>query len=408
MRFRTGRTLLVAALSMLMVAFMVTGCASDDTSDGGDTGGEAVTIKLGVGAPLTQGAVALGKGIERGAELAIEDFNNSQEAQDLGITVESFVVDDQGDPKVGVNVANQLTSDPDVVGVVGHLNSGVSIPASAVYNQAGIVQVSPASTNPQLTLQGFENVFRTCTIDPVQGLFAAKTAEQLEFATAFVVDDSTPYGEGLADEFQQNFESLGGETMGREKTSDKDTDFNALVTKINGENPDVVYYGGIYNAGALFAKQLAEGGYEGQFFSGDGIYSPDYISLAGADNAEGDLCTSVGLPLDQQPKGADFQSAFEEKYGEEEIQAYDTYSYDAAFVVLEAIKVAAEDVGADQLTSAEGKAAIIEAVAATDLEGITGAISFDENGDTNNKAITLYVVEGGEWAPKTDVEVEME
>jgi branched-chain amino acid transport system substrate-binding protein len=398
MRFGTGRTLLVAALAMLMVAFMVTGCTSTDSTDG-DTDGEAVTIKLGVGAPLTQGAVALGKGIERGAELAIEDFNNSPEAQDLGITVESFVVDDQGDPKVGVNVANQLTSDPDVVGVVGHLNSGVSIPSAAVYNEGGIVQVSPASTNPQLTLQGFDNVFRTCTIDPVQGEFAANTANDLGFATAFVVDDSTPYGEGLADEFQQNYESLGGETMGREKTSDKDTDFNALVTKIKGENPDVVYYGGIYNAGALFAKQLAEGGYEGQFFSGDGIYSPDYIDLAGAENAEGDLCTSVGLPLDQQPKGAEFEEQFTEKYGEEAIQAYDTYAFDATVVILEAIKVAAEEVGVDQLTSAEGKAAITAAVAETMLEGVTGEVSFDENGDTNNKAITLYVVENGEWVP---------
>lgn len=393
---------LALLLAAVLVVSMVAGCGggeeSTDSGSGseGEGSAELVSVKLGIGAPLTQGAVALGQGIERGATLAIEDMAADLEA--VGVKVEPFVVDDQGDPKVGVNVANQLASDPDVIGVVGHLNSGVSIPASEVYNKASIVQVSPASTNPQLTLQGFDNVFRTCTIDPVQGAFAAdKAYNTLGFKSAFVVDDSTPYGEGLADEFAKAFEAAGGEILGREKTGDKDTDFNALVTKIKDANPDVIYYGGIYNAGALFAKQAAEAGYPGTFLSGDGIYATDYISLAGAANAEGDLCTSVGLPLDEQPKGADFKAAFEAKYPGEDIQAYDTYAYDAAAVILEAVKTVAEDMGADQLTTTEGKKAIIAAVAATDMEGVTGAISFDENGDTTNKAITLYIVKNGAW-----------
>ncbi|MDP2401601.1 MAG: branched-chain amino acid ABC transporter substrate-binding protein [Actinomycetota bacterium] len=399
-----SKKLLSLVTALLLVAMVATaGCGGGgETTDGdADAGGEVVTVKLGVGAPLTQGAVALGKGIERGATLAIEEFNASDEAKELGIKVEPFVVDDQGDPKVGVNVANQLTSDPDVIGVVGHLNSGVSIPNADVYGKAGIVQVSPASTNPALTLdQKFGNVFRVCTVDPVQGAFAADAAfNEFGYKTAFVVDDATPYGEGLAEEFAKNFEAAGGEVLGTEKTSDKDTDFNALVTKIKGENPDIIYYGGIYNAGALFAKQAAEGGFVGNFFSGDGIYSPDYIALAGAANAEGDLCTSIGLPLDQQAKGADFRAMFEAKYGDEDIQAYDTYAYDAALVVLEALKVVAADLGADQLTSADGKAAIVAAVAATNIEGISGNVSFDEFGDTLNKAVTLYIVKDGAWAP---------
>lgn len=398
MKVGKGRKLLSLVTAFLLVAMLSTaGCAAQKPAD--DAAKKEVTVKLGVGAPLTQGAVALGKGIERGVTLAIEDFNASDEAKKLGIKVVPLVVDDQGDPKVGVNVANQLASDPDVVGVVGHLNSGVSIPASDVYGKAGIVQISPASTNPALTLeQKYDNVFRVCTIDPVQGAFAADVAlSKLGFKTAFVVDDSTPYGEGLAEEFAKNFEAGGGKVLGTEKTTDKDTDFNALVTKIKAENPDVIYYGGIYNAGALFAKQAAEGGYEGAFFGGDGIYAPDYIALAGATNAEGDYCTSVGLPLDRQPKGEDFKAKFAAKYGDEAIQAYDTYAYDAAFVILEAIKTVAGDLGTDKLASAEGKAAIIKAVAATNTEGITGAISFDENGDTTNKAITLYVVKDGAW-----------
>lgn len=394
---------LALLLVAMLVVSMAAGCGGgdDETTDSGDSGseatGELVAIKLGIGAPLTQGAVALGQGIERGATLAIEDYAADLEA--VGVEVEPFVVDDQGDPKVGVNVANQLASDPDVIGVVGHLNSGVSIPSSEVYNKAGFVMVSPASTNPQLTLQGFENVFRTCTIDPVQGAFAAdKAFNELKFTSAFVVDDSTPYGEGLADEFAKAFEAAGGEILGREKTGDKDTDFNALVTKIKDANPSVIYYGGIYNAGALFAKQASESGFEGTFLSGDGIYASDYIDLAGGPNAEGDLCTSVGLPLEEQPKGSDFKAAFEEKYAGEDIQAYDTYAYDAAAVILEAVKLVAEDMGAEEVASAEGKKAIIEAVAATDMEGVTGAIAFDENGDTTNKAITLYIVKDGAWA----------
>ena len=396
-----GKKLLALITALVMVASMVAGCGSSDTSTDGKDDAKEVVVKLGIGAPLTQGAVALGKGIERGAVLAIEDFNAGA-GKDLGIKVDPFVVDDQGDPKVGVNVANQLTSDPDVIGVVGHLNSGVSIPGSDVYGKAGIVQISPASTNPDLTLkQKYGNVFRVCTIDPVQGAFAADVAfNDLGFKSAFIVDDATPYGEGLAAEFRKAFEAAGGKTLGEEKTTDKDTDFNALVTKIKGLNPEVVYYGGIYNAGALFAKQLKEGGVTVPFFSGDGVYAQDYIDLAGAANAEGDYCTSVGLPIDQQPKGADFTAKFEAKYGDEAMQAYDTYAYDAAFVILEALTAVAEDMGADKVATAEGKKAIIEVVAGFSGEGITGAVSFDENGDTTNKAITLYVVKDGAWVAK--------
>lgn len=398
MKVGKSRKLLSLVTASLLVAALATAGCGTAAQPGGGAGEEVVTVKLGIGAPLTQGAVALGQGIQRGAQLAIDDFNASPEAQELGIQVEAFVVDDQGDPKVGMNVANQLVSDPDVIGVVGHLNSGVSIPTSDVYGRAGIVQISPASTNPALTLdQKYGNVFRVCTTDPVQGAYAAEAAlTRIGWNTAFVVDDSTPYGEGLADEFVKNFEAGGGEILGRQKTGDRDTDFNALVTRIRAANPDFIYYGGIYTAGALFARQAAEAGFEGGFFSGDGIYSPDYIALAG-DSSEGNFATSVGLPLAQQPQGTEFKEKFAAEFPNEDIQAYDTYAYDAAFVILEALKVVAADLGVDQLTSAEGKAAIIEAVAATNLEGITGAIAFDENGDTTNKAITLYTVRNGEW-----------
>lgn len=391
------RKVLSVALALALVAAFMLPLGCQPTGGGG----AGTTVKLGFGAPLTQGAVALGKGMQRGVDLAVKDFNEG-EGKTSGITVETLVVDDQGDPKTGVTVANQIASDPNVIGVVGHLNSGVSIPSSVVYQKANLVQVSPASTNPDLTNRGLKNVFRTCTIDPVQGAFAAERAlKDLGFKSAFVVDDSTPYGTGLADEFEKNFTAGGGKVLGREKTGDKDTDFSALVTKIKAAKPDVLYYGGIYNAGALLAKQAKEGGVKVPFFSGDGIFAADFIKLEGAKNAEGDYATSVGLPLDEQPKGQEFKTKFEAAYPGEEIQAYDTYAYDAANVILSAMASVAKASGADKLTSTESKQAIIAAVAKTDMEGVTGAVKFDEKGDTLNKAITLYVVKGGEWVPWT-------
>lgn len=397
-----SRLLLAVLASLVAVSLIATGCGGGGADKGkGSEGSKAVTVKIGIGAPLTDGAVALGEGIVRGAKLAVKQANESQELKDLGITIETTEGDDRGKPEVGTNVAQQFASDQAMVGVVGHLNSGVSIPASTIYAQANLVQVTPASTNPDLTIgNSIDSVFRTCTIDSVQGPSAADAAfNDLGFKTVFVVDDSTPYGTGLAAAFRGQFEKDGGKTVGFEKTADNQSDFKALVTKIKGKNPDFVYYGGIYNAGALFTKQLKEGGVAKPIMGGDGLYDGEYVNLAGKDAAEGDFATSVGLPLDQLPKGQDFKTAFEAEYPGEQIAAYDAYAYDAAQVIINGIKAAAAEVGADKLTTPEGKKAIIAAVAKTNIEGLTGPISFDENGDTTNKAITLYTVKDGAWTP---------
>jgi branched-chain amino acid transport system substrate-binding protein len=380
---------LIAVLAI--VALVVTGC-------GGGTGGAGVTVKIGIGAPLTAGATSLGQGMKRAAELAVKDMNASADAKKLGITFVAVSGDDQGDPKTGVNVANQFASDPALVGVMGHLNSGVSIPASAVYDRANIVQISPASTNPALTLAGHKNVFRVCTIDSVQGPAAADDAfDKLTKKSVFVVDDSTPYGTGLADEFEKEFKTKGGTVLGREKTGDKDTDFKALVTKIAATKPELVYYGGIYNAGALLSKQLKDGGVKVPLMGGDGLYDDNYIKLAGAANAEGDFATSVGLPIADAPGGAKFLDEYKVAYPNDKPAAYDAYSYDAANVIMLSVLKAAGTVGADKITTADGRKAIIAAVAAFKGTGVTGDIAFDSKGDTTNKAITLYTVKGGAW-----------
>ncbi len=401
MKLGKSKWMLALVIALLVVAAGVAGCNSSDTTSDG-TSGDAAKAKLvmGIGAPLTDGAVALGQGMVRGANLAVKQANDSQELKDLGITIETVEGDDKGDPTTGGNVATQFASNPDLVGVMGHLNSGVTRVAVKIYNAANILQVSPANTAVDLTQMGLPNYCRVCTIDSVQGPVAADYAYNTVGAkTAYVVDDSTVYGVGLADAWATQFQANGGKVAGRQKTGDKDTDFKALVSRIKAANVDIVYYGGIYNSGALLSKQLKEGGVTVPMMSGDGCYDPEYIKLAGAANAEGDFCTSVGLPLDQMPNGQDFKAAYEAAYPGEAIAAYDAYSYDAANVIIKAIIAAAGQVGADKLTTTEGKQAIIADSRKVNFDGVTGQVSFDSVGDTNNKAITVYVVKDGAWVP---------
>lgn len=387
-------TLIVA---LAIAALALTGCATKSAS--GSTA-KVTTVKIGVAVPLTQGVVAFGQGAVRVTKLAVEEANNSEEAKNLGIKFEVFEGDDQGDPKVGVSVANQLVADQKVVGVVGHINSGVNIPASKIYNEARVVNVTPAATNPALTQQGYDNIFRTTTIDTVQGSFAGEAAfNELGAKTAFVVDDSSAYGEGLADYFSESFKSLGGTVAGREKTTDKDTDFTALATKIKAANVDAVYYGGLYNAGALFTKQLREAGVTAPLLGGDGLPDPEFIRLAGVEAAKNTYSTSIGLPLDELPAGQDFKAKFAAKYPGEEIAATDAYSYDAAVVIIQGVLKAASEVGAEKVTSPAGREATIKAVAATNIDSLTGHIAFDKFGDSLNKAVTLNVTSGDAWVP---------
>lgn len=399
MKVRNKR-FVAAVAAIAATALLVTGCGGGGTKEGGAADSKGKTIKVGIGAPLTAGSVAQGQGIERGVRLALKQASESAEAKELGITFEGVVGDDQGDPKTGVTIANTFVSDPNLLGVVGHLNSGVTIPASKVYYDAKVPVVTPAATNPALTTQGFNNIFRTCTIDSVQGPTGADAAiaDKIGAKTIVAIDDSTPYGEGLAAEFAKRFEAEGGKVLFAEKTSDKDSDFNALSTKIKAANPDLVYYGGTYNAGALLSKQMKAAGVKAPLMGGDGLFDPEYIKLAGP-TAEGDLCTSVGLPVSELENGKAFAEAYAAEFPENEIGAYDAYSYDAAMVICDAILKVAKEQGVEKLTTPAGRDAIIAAVADTDKEGVTGKVAFDKNGDTLNKAITVYRVESGKWAP---------
>jgi branched-chain amino acid transport system substrate-binding protein len=385
---RTVRALLAFALAGSLA---LTACSASNNPTGttaaGSGSSEAKTVKIGFAAPLTGDNAVYGTSMKRAVDLAIKEANASDEVKKAGCTFNVVPVDDQGDPKQAVNVAQLLAGNASVVALVGHFNSGCSIPASKVYQQAGLAMIS-VSTNPQLTAQGFSVVNRIVAKDTEQGAFAAKdlVAGNLKLKNVAVIDDSTAYGIGLADEFAKQFEAAGSKVDDREKIQAGEKDFNSVLTKIKALNPEAIYYGGAHTEGGLISKQSKAMGMKVPVIGGDMLNSEDYIKVAGADSAEGDICTALGLPLEQQPKGKDFESAFKAAYNNEAPGPYDSYAYDSTWAFVKAVLKAGPD-----------KAAVAKAVREMDFDGVSGAFSFDANGDTSNKAISAYKVVGGKW-----------
>lgn len=376
------RLTVAAALSALLLA----GCSSGNAgSDNGADRGDATPVKIGFAAPLTGDNAVYGQGMKRAVELAFREANATQEVKDAGYEFVLRAEDDQGDPKQAVNVANVLAGDTEVVGVIGHFNSGCSIPASTVYEKAGLAMIS-VSSNPELTAKGNTVVNRIVAKDDAQGTFAGGLLfDEMGYKTVAVIDDSTQYGQGLADEFVKAYEAKGGVVLAREKIQPKEVDFSALATKIKGMAPDAVYYAGAHTEGGLISKQVKEGGLAVPLVGGDLIFSQEFINVAGAANAEGDIATILGLPLEQQPRGMDFKAAYEAEYGQAP-EAYDSYAYDQAWIFVRAVLQAGLD-----------KADIADAVRNGSFDGVTGVTTFDANGDTKNQVISAYTVKGGEW-----------
>jgi branched-chain amino acid transport system substrate-binding protein len=256
--------------------------------------------------------------------------------------------------------------------------------------------VTGASTNPALTQQGFGNVFRNMYSDALQGPAGATAAWTRGYRKAYVVDDSTPYGEGLSYGFYDQFTEYGGTVAGTAKTSDMDTDFTALVAAIKVVNPDVVYYGGIYNAGALFAKQLRDAGVTAPVVGGDGLYDSTFIALGGA-QVTGDMATSAGYPVAFLPDGVGFKSMYAARFPGIAMTDYDAYSYDSANVIMAAIIAEAQARGVGAVGIPSAKRSIIARIAATDTMGATGRIRFDVTGERRDPVFSVYRVTGGAW-----------
>ena len=382
------RTIAGGLAAVALSTMLIAGCSSAPTSSAGTTGtapAAAKTVKVGFAAPLTGDNAIYGQGMKRATELAIEEANASDAVKAAGYTFTINAQDDMGDPKQAVNVANLLAGDLGVVGIVGHFNSGCSIPAAPVYNNAKLAMVT-VSSNPALTANGLPNVDRVVAKDDAQGAAAGElVATKLGYKSVAVIDDSTPYGQGLAAQFVSAFEGKGGTVVAQEHVQSNEVDLNALVTRIKAKKPEAIYYAGALNQGALLSKQSKEAGLKVPLVGGDMIYSPDYVKIAGKANAEGDIATSLGLPLEQQPKGKEFLAKYKAKYNEDP-QAYDSYAYDAAWIIMNAVVKAGPD-----------RAAVMSAVRNGTLDGVTGQVAFDSHGDNKQQIISQYKVTNGVW-----------
>ena len=343
-------------------------------------------VKIGHAAPLTGTQAHIGKDNENGVRLAIEEANAA------GIVIGGQKVrfqllseDDQADPKNGTIVAHKL-ADAEINGMIGHLNSGTTIPASRVYHDAGIPQISPSATNPKYTQQGFKSAFRTMANDEQQGKLLGQFATRhLAAKRIAIIDDRTAYGQGLADEFEKSVKANGGVIVAREFTTDKSTDFRAILTAIKGTQPDVLFFGGMDPQGGPLMRQIRSLGITVQFLGGDGIYTPEFIKLAG-DAAEGAYGSLPGVPLERMASGIAFRDKYRAKYNRE-IQLYAPFCYDAVNIMIEAMK-RADSVKPEKY---------LPELAKTDYNGVTARIVFDEKGDLKGGAITFYRVRNGKW-----------
>src|SRR5688500_15701311 len=367
-----------AIVAAVAAALVTVGC--------GQSGGGGSEVKIGHVAPLTGGIAHLGKDNENGARLAIEEANAAKVKIDGKEVKFSLVAeDDQADPKVGTTVAQKLV-DAKVVGVVGHLNSGTSIPASPIYNQAGIPVISGSATNPKLTEQGFKGQFRVVARDDQQGPAVANyLAANNKPQTVAVIDDATAYGEGIANEVEKTLKAAKINVLPREKGTDKTTDWKAILTKLRGRNPDAVFYGGMDATGGPLLKQGRELGIKAVFSFGDGACTDKMKELAG-DAAEGLLCSQAGIP----PQAADkkFLEAYKKKFNTDPI-LYAPFTYDAANLLIEAMKKA---------NSTDPKSYLPE-LQKISFSGSTGSIGFDDKGDRKDAEITIFTMKGGKIEP---------
>jgi len=347
-----------------------------------------VSVVIGSVAPLTGGIAHLGKDNENGARLAIEEANAAGVKIDGKETIFDLIsLDDQADPKVGTTVAQKLV-DTKVAGVVGHLNSGVTIPASAIYNGANppIPMITGSATNPKLTEQGFKNVFRVVGRDDQQGpAIANYLAATVKPKLAAVIDDATAYGEGLANEVEKTLTAAGVKVLPRERGTDKTTDWKAVLTKVKGQSPDAIFYGGMDATGGPLLRQGRELGIKAVFSFGDGSCTDNMKQLAG-EAADGLLCSQAGIP--PQAASTKFLDAYKKRFNIDPI-LYSPFTYDAANLLIAAMRKA----------NSADPAKYLPELQKIDYAGATGRIVFDAKGDRSDAEMTIFTMKAGRLLP---------
>ncbi|HTR58492.1 MAG TPA: branched-chain amino acid ABC transporter substrate-binding protein [Casimicrobiaceae bacterium] len=342
-------------------------------------------VKIGFASPLTGSQANYGKDNQNGAQMAIDELN----AQ--GVTIggkpvkfQLLAEDDQAEPKQGPLIAQKL-ADAKVAGVVGHFNSGVTIPASRVYNEAGIPELS-VSTNVKYTHQGFKTAFRLMADDDKQGTALGEYAvKNLKLKRLAVIDDATAYGQGLADSFETAVKASGGEVVKREHTNDKAVDFNTLLTSIKATRPDAIFFGGYDAQAGPMAKQMKLLGMNIPLMGGETMNSAKFIELAGP-AAEGNIASTPGAALESRPGGKAFAAKYKARYNQD-IGLYTPYFYDGVMVIAAAMKAA----------NSTDPAKYLSALAKIKYPGVTADFEFDNNGDLTKGLLTIFQVKSGKW-----------
>jgi branched-chain amino acid transport system substrate-binding protein len=349
-------------------------------------GSKDEAVKIGHAGPLTGPIAHLGKDNENGVRLALDEANAS--GMSLGgkkITFAMLSEDDQADPKQGTIVAQKLV-DAKVAAVVGHLNSGTTIPASKIYHDAGIAQVSPSATNVTYTHQGFKNAFRVMANDAQQGKVLGDYAvNKLSAKNIAIIDDRSAYGQGLADEFEKAAKAAGAQIVTREFTGTDKTDFNAILTSIKGKKPDLIFYGGMDSQSGPMMKQIKNLGLKANFLGGDGVQTTQFLTLSGPEG-ESAYASSPGVPLEKMAGGKEFAEKYQKKFNQP-IQLYAPYAYDSMNAMIAAMKKA----------DSTDPAKYLPALAAIQHQGVTALVQFDSKGDIKGGSITLYHVKNGKW-----------
>ncbi|MBC7435063.1 MAG: branched-chain amino acid ABC transporter substrate-binding protein [Bdellovibrionales bacterium] len=344
-------------------------------------------VKIGHVAPVSGAQAHYGKDNENGVRMAIEDLNKAGvEINGKKVKLEIQAEDDAADPKQGTAAAQKLC-DAKVAGVVGHLNSGTTIPASKVYNDCGIPHVTGAATNPNLTKPGYKTTYRIIANDLALGSgLAFYAADKLKLKTVAIIDDRTAYGQGVAEVFKKTALAKGMKVVDEQFTNDKATDFMAILTAIKAKNPDAIFYGGMDPQAGPMLRQMEQLGLsKTKYFGGDGICTSEIAKLAaGAKTLENVVCAEGGASLEKMPGGAAWKKRYDEKYPGQ-FQVYSPYTYDATFVLVDAMKRA---------KSSDPKVYTKELIK-TNFKGITTTIQFLPNGELKNPAITLYVYKDG-------------
>lgn len=374
--------------ALVAAAVALVACGKKEESAASPGADASLVVKIGhVGA--TSGAVAhLGKDNENGARLAIEELNAAGlKIGEKTARFELLAEDDAADPKQATAAAQKLV-DVNVNGVVGHLTSGATLPSSQIYNDAGIPQITPSSTNPKFTRQGFQGAFRLVADDVQQGGALGRYAVQsLKAKTVAVIDDRTAYGQGLADEFEKAAVAAGAQLVAHEYTNDKAIDFNAILTTLKAKQPDVIFFGGMDSVGGPMLRQMRALGFNSKLVGGDGLCTSEMITLsANALGNEDVFCVEAGgVDGDEVAINDKFRTDFKAKYGVE-VQAYAGYAYDGVKLLAAAMQAAG---------SADPQK-YLPALKAIKYQGASGNVEFDEKGDRKNAALTLYTFKSGQ------------